>query len=401
MDLTSAAKIVPQEITAHGDARVDNYFWLGARSDPDTIAYLEAENRYPDAGTAPPKPLQETLYKEILGRIKETDLTVPVKRDDYFYYVRTEEGQAYSIYCRKHRSLEAPEEILLDSNALARGQKYFRLGNFSVSPDHRVLAYSSDLEGEESYTISVQDLATGELLPERIANTYYTLEWANDKRTFFYTVLDPARRPYQVFRHELGGAPDALVYQEDDGRFTLGLNKTRSRRFVFIELSSPLTSEVRYLDAAQPQGEFQVMLARRQGIEYDAAHQGDSFYIRINEDSKTFRLMRTPAANPSRANWEEVIAARAAVTIEGVDCFENLLVVYERERGLEKICVRGVTGSYYVEFPQPPYTLCATGNAEYRTKTIRFSYTSLVTPVAVFDFDMATREPEFKQQYEV
>src|SRR5260370_15090 len=203
MDLPSAAKIVPQEITAHGDARVDNYFWLRDRSDPDTIPYLEAENRYTDAVTAPTKPLQETLYKEILGRIKHTDLTLPLNRDDYFYYVRTEEVQAHSIYYRKHRSLEAPEEILLDSNALARGQKYFRLGNFSVSPDHRLLAYSTDLEGDEAYTIFVQDLATGELLPDRIANTYYTLEWANDNRTFFYTVLDPAIRPYHAFRHEL------------------------------------------------------------------------------------------------------------------------------------------------------------------------------------------------------
>jgi protease II len=200
--LPPAAKIVPKEITVHCDTRVDNYFWLRDRSDPDVVAYLEAENRYTEEVMAPTKPLQETLYKEILGRIQETDLSVPVRRDDYFYYTRTEEGRAYAIYGRKHGSLDAAEEILLDANVLAEGQKYFRLGNFAVSPDHRLLAYSTDVEGDESYTIFVKDLVTGELLPDRIANTYYTLEWANDNRTFFYTTLDETRRPYRVFRHE-------------------------------------------------------------------------------------------------------------------------------------------------------------------------------------------------------
>ncbi|HYL78769.1 MAG TPA: S9 family peptidase [Bryobacteraceae bacterium] len=397
-----AAKVVPHEITVHGDTRIDNYFWLRERSDPDVIAYLETENRYTAELMAPAKALQETLYKEILGRIQETDLTVPVKRDDYFYYSRTEEGQAYAIYCRKHQSLDHPEQVLLDANELARDRKYFRLGNFAVSPDHRLLAYSTDLEGDEAYTIFVKDLATGELLPDRIRNTYYTLEWANDNRTFFYTVLDAARRPYQVFRHELGGG-DALAYQEDDARFALGLTKTRSNRFVFIELSSPLTSEVRYLDAERPLGEFQVMLPRQQGVEYDASHHGEHFYIRTNLEAKNFRLMRTPAANPSRENWEEAIPARAAVTIESVDSFEDFLAVYERERGLEKIAIHDRTGalSHYIDFPEPVYTVGATGNAEYKTSTLRFHYTSLVTPVSVFDYNMETRERELKKQYAV
>ncbi len=253
--------------------------------------------------------MQETLYNEILGRIQETDLSVPVKRDDYFYYTRTEEGKAYAIYCRKHGSLDAPEEILLDANALATGEKYFRLGNFAVSPDHRLLAYSADVEGDEAYTIYVKDLAAGELLPDRIPNTYYTLEWANDNHTFFYTTLDLARRPYRVFRHQLGARSDELVYQEDDARFALGLGKTRSRRFLFLHLSSALTSEVRYLDAHDPLGWFRVMLPRTQEVEYDASHHGDFFYIRTNEAAKNFRLMRTPVANPSRDNWEEVLPA--------------------------------------------------------------------------------------------
>jgi len=397
------AKTVPKEVTVHGDTRVDNYAWLRERENPEVTKYLEAENQYTEQVMAPLKPLQETLYKEILGRIQETDLSVPVRRDDYFYYARTEEGKAYSIYCRKHGSLDAPEEILLDANALAAGQKYFRIGNFSVSPDHRLLAYSTDVEGDEAHTIFVKELATGELLPDRITNTYYSLEWANDNRTFFYTVIDPARRPYRVMRHQLGAASDDLVYEEQDARFSLGVGKTRSRRFLVLHLGSALTSEVRYMEADDPLGEFRVMLPRKQEVEYDASHHGDFFYIRTNEGAKNFRLMRTPAANPSRDNWEEVIPARPAVTIEGVDSFEDYLIVYERERGLEKICVRDCNGalSHYIEFPEPVYTVGATGNPEYRTRTLRFVYTSLVTPASVFDYNLETHQRELKKQYEV
>ncbi len=397
------AKIVPKQVTLHGDTRTDNYHWLRDRTNPEVIAYLEAENEYTEQVMAPLKPLRDTLYAEILGRIQETDLSVPVKRDDYFYYTRTEEGKAYAIYCRKRGTLEAPEEILLDANALAAGEKYFRLGNFAVSPDHRLLAYSADVEGDEAYTIFVKDLAAGELLPDRIPNTYYTLEWANDNRTFFYTVLDLARRPYRIFRHQLGARSDELVYQEDDARFALGIGKTRSRRFLVLHLSSALTSEVRYLDAGDPLGWFRVLLPRTQDIEYDVSHHGDFFYIRTNEAAKNFRLMRTPVSNPSRDNWEEIVPARAGVTIEGVDSFEDYLVVYERERGLEKIAIHDSNGafSHYVEFPEPVYSVGASGNAEYRTRTLRFTYTSLVTPASVFDYDMQTRSRELKKQYEV
>jgi oligopeptidase B len=397
------AKVVPKTVTLHGDTRVDNYAWLREKDNPEVTQYLEAENQYTEQVMAPLKPLQETLYKEILGRIQETDLSVPVKRDDYFYYTRTEEGKAYAIYCRKHGSLEAPEEILLDGNALAAGQKYFRIGNFSVSPDHRLLAYSTDTEGDEAHTIFVKDLSTGDLLPDRITNTYYSLEWANDNQTFFYTVLDAARRPYRVLRHQLGAVSDDLVYEEQDARFSLGVGKTRSRRFLILHIASALTSEVRYMEAGQPRGEFRLMLPRQHDVEYDASHHGDFFYIRTNEGAKNFRLMRTPVENPSRANWEEVIPARSNVKIEGVDSFEDHLIVYERERGLEKICVRDGNGafSHYIEFPEPVYTVGATGNAEYRTRTLRFVYTSLVTPASVFDYNLETRQRELRKQYEV
>ncbi len=401
--LPPVAKVVPKKVEHHGETRVDPYFWLRDRTDPDTIAYLEAENRYTEEVMASTKPLQETLYQEILGRIQETDLSVPARRDDYFYYTRTEEGKAYPIYCRKRGSVDATEEIMLDANVLAEGQKYFRLGNFAVSPDSRLLAYSTDLEGDEAYTIFVKDLATGELLPDRIVNTYYSLEWASDNRTFFYTVLDAARRPYQVFRHELGGGKDTLVFQEDDGRFALGLAKTRSRKFLFIDLGSPLTSETRYLEADRPFDEFRVLLPRRQGVEYDATHNGEYFYIRTNDGATNFRLMRTPVATPSADALEEVIAARPGITIEGVDSFANHLVIYEREKGLEKIAIRDAQArlSHYIDFPDPVYSVGSTGNFEYETNLLRFHYTSLVTPVSVFDYNMETRERELKKQYQV
>src|ERR1700676_2739317 len=222
------AKIVPHSMTVHGDTRIDNYFWLRDRKDPDTIAYLEAENAYTKEKMQHTEALQATLYGEMLGRIQQTDLSVPVKRDEYFYYTRTEEGKQYSIHCRKKGSAQtleaAPEEVLLDSNALAEGHKYFRLGAFAVSPDHRLLAYSVDFEGNEMYTVRVMDLDTGELLPDEIPNTAYTLEWANDNATFFYTVLDEALRPYKVFRHTLGVTEDPLVHHETDERFTVAVS---------------------------------------------------------------------------------------------------------------------------------------------------------------------------------
>src|SRR6266853_1261913 len=290
------AKVVPKEITVHGDTRVDPYFWLRDRKDPDTIAYLEAENHYTSARLKHTEGLQEKLYAEMLGRIKQTDLSVPLKRDNYFYYTRTEEGKQYAIQCRKQGTLEAPEEILVDGNVLAEGHKYFRVGNFSVSPNHRLLAYSVDFEGDEAYTIRVKDLVSGELLPDEIANTYYSLEWANDNETFFYTVLDSALRPYKIFRHTLGVAEDPLVHHETDERFTVALSKTRSRAYIFIDIGSPVTSEVRYLGTDQPHAEFQVLLPRVQDVEYDATHHGQSFFVRINDSAKTFRVVEMPVS---------------------------------------------------------------------------------------------------------
>jgi oligopeptidase B len=403
------AKTVPHITITHGDTRTDNYFWLRDRTNPDTIAYLEAENRYTEAVMKHTEELQKKLYEEMLGRIQQTDATVPMKRDDYYYYTRTFEGLAYAFHCRKHGSIDAPEEILLDENVLAKGQKYCRVGNFSVSPDHQLLAYSVDFQGDEMYTIRVKDLRIGELLADEIPNTYYTLEWANDNATFFYTVLDESLRPHKVFRHRLGQKEDVLVFHEPDERFTLELARTRSRAYVVIGIHSSVTSEVRYLSTDHPTGEFQTLLPRVQDVEYDVTHHpdprgaGERFFVRTRDNAKTFRVVEVPLQNPSKENWAEVIPARADVTIERVAAFRNFLVTEERHRGLIQIWIRDLrTGAAHsIDFPEPAYAAELESIAEFETNIVRFKYSSLVTPPSVFDYNMETHERELKKEQAV
>jgi oligopeptidase B len=400
-DLTApVAKIVPQPATVNGDSRVDNYFWLRNREDPDTLKYLEDENRYTEAVMKPAADLQSKLYDEMLGRIQQTDLSVPTPRDDYFYYTRTEEGKQYAIYCRKHESLQAPEEILLDGNAMAEGHKYFRVGNFAASPNHKLLAYSVDFDGDEMYTIRVLDLAAGKLLADEIPDTYYSLEWSSDNQTFFYTVLDAAKRPYKVLRHSLGVTEDTLVYHETDERFTVELTKTSSRDYILININSSLTSEVRYVNSARATDAFQEILPRVQGTEYDVTHHAASWFIRTNDAARTFRVIEAPVTDPSRPHWKEIIGKRDDVTVEGVTAFQDYFVVEERDRGLTKIHIQDFnTGeTHYIDFPEPVYTAALGANAQYDTRLLRFVYTSLVTPDSVFDYDMQTHQRELKKQ---
>jgi len=403
-----AAKIVPKELTVHGDTRIDNYFWLRDRSDPDTIAYLEDENNYTRTRMRHTEKLQANLYAEMLSHIQQTDLTVPVKRGDYFYYARTEEGRQYRIYCRKRSSVNSPEEILLDANILAEGHKYFQIGAFAPSPDHKLLAYSVDYTGDEVFTVSVKNLETGEESPGEIRKASHWLEWAADNATLFYTVLDSARRPYKVLRHRLGDREsgvtgDVEIYHETDQRFELEVSKTSSRQYLLITSASSLTTEIRYLRANQPEGEFRVALPRTQGVEYDLTHHGDSFFIRTNDGAKTFRVVEAPVADCSKANWKEILPARPEATIEGVSALADYLVFEERERGLGKIRIRSFqTGeTHSIDFPEPVYSIGLAGNAEYDTKLLRFTYTSLVTPESVFDYNLETRERELKKQQEV
>ena len=394
------AKIVPKVTTLHGDTRVDNYAWLRDRGDPDTIRYLEDENAYTKERMKHAAELEAKLYEEMLGRIKQTDLSVPVKRDGYFYYTRTEEGKQYGIYCRKQGSLDAAEEILLDGNAMAEGQKYFAIGVFAPSPNHKLLAYSVDLSGDEVHTVRVKDLATGDLLADEISGTSTSLEWADDNATFFYSVLDAAKRPHKVFRHALGESADVEIYHEPDQRFELDVSKTSSRAYLLIGSNSPLTTEVRFLRADDPRGEFRVALPRVQDTEYDLTHRGDSFFIRTNDGGRTFRVVEAPVADPSKPQWKEILPARPNVTVESVTAFANHLVFEERELGLSRLRIHGFASgeTHYADFPEPVYTASPTGNAEFATNVLRFNYTSLITPNSVFDYNMETRDRELKKQ---
>ncbi|HET8550409.1 MAG TPA: S9 family peptidase [Bryobacteraceae bacterium] len=397
------ARVQPQKLEKHGDVRVDPYYWLRDRSNPEVIRYLEAENTYTEAVMAPAKPLQEKLYKEILGRIKETDTSAPARRGPYLYYTRTEQGKQYPIYCRRPRTSDR-EEILVDANELAKGHAYFKVGVFMPSPDHTLLAWSTNVTGDEQYTLVVKDLKTGTMLPDRVEHTYYDVEWANDNKTLFYTVLDQAKRPWRVYRHVLGtDAADPLIYEETDERFHTTLGKTLSQKFLLIQLESSVTSEVRYLPASDPTGQFRVLAPREQDHEYDVTEREGEFWIRTNAGAKNFRLVKAPVGDPSQKNWREVIAHRADVKIEHVEAFASHLVITEREKGLRRLRIRRLPGNteHYIEFPEPAYVVRAVQNYEYTTAILRFSYNSLVTPPSEYDYDMDRRTRELVKREEV
>ena len=399
------ARVVPHESTIHGHTRVDNYRWLQQRGDDEVIAYLEAENAYTDRMMRHTRRLQERLFREMKGRIQETDLSVPVQRDDYYYYSRTIKGKQYPVYCRKRGNLDAPEEIILDVNALAEGHDYFRLGAHEVSPNHKLLAYSTDTDGSETYTLRIKNLETGELLAEEIRNTYYSLAWSNQGLTLFYTTLDDAKRPFKAWRHRIETDPseDVLVHHEEDEAFFVSVSKTRSRDYILLSLNSQITSEVRFVGAYAPLSTFRVVEPRRNGVEYEVEHHGDHFYIVTNDEAVNFKLVRAPVSDPGKANWEVVIRHRPEVKIEGVDAFAEHLAVYERENGLRRLWVIGPEqdDAHYVEFPDAVYTFFPTGNEEFGVNTLRFNYTSMVTPPSVYDYNMDTRERELKKREEV
>ena len=395
----------PRVDELHGDVRVDEYHWLRERSNPEVIAHLDAENRWTDAAMAHTAELQERLYAELVGRIKETDLSVPEWQDGWFYYVRVEQGQQYPIICRRRGGMTAPEEIILDQNALAVGHPYFRVGVSQVSPNHRLLAYSVDTTGAEDYTLFVKDLATGALSAESIANTSYGVEWADDNRTLFYAVLDATRRPDRLMRHVVGTDPagDVLVYQERDESFFLGIGKTKSREYLLLEVGSHTTSEVHVLRADEPTGAFRVVEPRVPGIEYEVTHHGDEFYLVTNDAAENFRLVAAPVDAPSRAHWREVLPHRPAVKLDDVEAFRNHLVVYERENGLKRIEILDLRSGarHHVAFPEPVYTFWRGANRDFDSPTLRFTYTSLVTPSSVIDYEMDEQRWELRKRTEV
>ncbi|MFB2768743.1 S9 family peptidase [Pelatocladus sp. BLCC-F211] len=395
----------PQVLELHGDKRIDNYFWMRDREDPKTLAYLEAENAYTQAKMQHTEAFQTQLYEEMLSRIKETDLSVPYRKDEYYYYSRTEEGKAYPIYCRKKGSLDAAEEILLDQNELAKGHDFFSIGVLQVSPNHQILAYSVDTTGSERYTLFFLDLNTRQLYLESISDTYFSFAWANDNQTVFYTKLDDANRPYHLFRHTLATDTneDILVYHEPDDTYFLAVGKTRSQAYILLSLGSQITSEFHYLDANNPSGKFQLFHPRITGIEYDIDHHSDYFYIVTNEQAINFKLMKTPVNAPSKENWQTIIPHREDVMLSGISLFNNHLVIYERKDGLPVARVQNLTNGkeHNITFPEPTYSFFEGSNPEFDTTTLRIHYTSLITPPSVFDYDLQTNERELKKETEV
>lgn len=390
------ATMQPKMLSLHGDDRVDNYYWLRDPENPETIAYLEAENAYTEAMTEHTSNFRQLLYEEMLARIQETDLSVPSRKDNYYYYSRTEQGKDYPIYCRQQDSLNAPEEVLIDQNKLAEGYEYFDVGTLAVSPNHQILAYSIDTSGSEEYTLFFLNLNTRTLYPDEILKTAPSIAWGNDSQTVFYTLVDDTNRPYQLWRHILGQDPgqDELIYHEKDESYFLGVGKTRSEAYIILSLGSKITSEVYYLDANDPMGEFQIIHPREVGIEYDVEHHSDRFYIVTNDGAINFKLMETPVSHPAKENWKTVIPHREDAMLLGVSAFADHLVVYEQRGGLPAVQVRKLSTGVVTNltFPEPTYAVWEGSNPEFNTSTLRLSYTSFITPSSVFDYDLDTHQ---------
>ncbi|MFU8861563.1 MAG: S9 family peptidase [Cyclonatronaceae bacterium] len=396
----------PVELTLHDHTRIDPYYWLNDRDNPEVIAYIEDENDYLVQMMAHTEDLQEQLFEEMRGRIREDDSSVPVRIDGFYYYTRYEEGGEYPLYARKKGSLDADEEIILNANEMGEGSSYFQVMNTSVSPDHSLLAFAIDTVGRRVSTLFVKNLDTGELLNDVIQNVTGNMAWANDNRTIFYTRQHPTTlRSYQTFRHTLGGDPatSELVYQEDDETFRTYVYRTKSRAYVGIGSFSTVSTEHRVLSADNPGGRFRVVQPRERDHEYYLDHYGDHFYIKTNLDARNFRLMRTPVNSTAKAGWQEVIPHREDVLFEDIEIFKDHLVVEERADGLPR--VRIITWenfeAYNLDFDEPAYYATLSDNPEYDTDLVRFVYTSLTTPMSTYDYNMNTRERELLKRTEV
>ncbi|MDI5949821.1 S9 family peptidase [Flavobacterium yafengii] len=401
------AKIIPKSLEKHNETRIDNYFWLNDRENPEVIDYLNKENTYYDAMTAHTKDFQKELFEEMKGRIKEDDQSVPYLYNGYYYITRFEKGQDYPIYSRKKGSLSANEEILFNCNDLAKGHSYFQLGGLSVSPDNKFASFGIDIVGRRIYTIQIKNLETGEILSDKIENATGNSVWANDNKTIFYTRQDKVTlRSDKVFKHKLAtdAVDDVLVFNEKDDTFNVSVSKEKSRKYIVIGSGSTLTTEYRILNSDTPNGEFVVFQPRVRGLEYSISHFGDSFYILTNKDKATnFKLMKTPENATAKENWKDVIAHRKDVLLEDIEIFRNYLVVEERSNGLNHIRIMPWSGEgeYYLPFGSETYNAYTTTNVNFDTDILRYSYQSLATPSSVIDFNMKTKEKEIKKEQEV
>ncbi len=393
----------PKTLEAHGHERIDNYFWLKERENPEVIAYLEAENSYTEAKMKHTEPLQETLFNEIVGRIKKDDSSVPYFERGYHYYTRYEAGKEYPIYCRKPGSMDAKEEVMLDVNELAEGHSYYKVGGLSISDDNNLLAFGVDSVSRRQYTIHVKNLTTGEIYKDRITNTTGSTAWAADNKTFFYTSKDHTLRAYKISRHTLGETDDTVVYEEDDATFYSYVYLSKSRKYLFIASFSTLSHEYRFLDASDPNGKFKLVQPRTANLEYDVWHYGDNFYILTNDKAKNFRLMRTPISRPGIENWQEIIAHREDVLLSDIDIFKNFLVLSERKGGLRQLRImeQNSKKEHYMAFDEPAYYAATTTNVDFDTEKLRYRYSSLTTPMTTYEYDMRTKEKAVLKQTEV
>jgi len=399
------AEKVHTERTLDGGVLVDDYAWLRQKQDAKVVAYLEAENAYTAAVMVPTKPLQDKLYQEMLSHLKQTDEGVPFLRGEYYYYSRTQEGKQYPILCRRKGALTAPEQIILDVNQIAEGQKFMSLGDTSISDDGKLLAYTTDNVGFRQYALHIKNLETGEVFGET-APRIGSVTWAADNKTLFYTQEDEVeKRQYRLYRHALGkdAAKDPVVYEEKDERFNVDVGRTRSQKFLLLTIGSHTASEVRYLAADQPTGEWQMIAPRADNIEYYADERHGTFYIRVNDTARTFRLVTAPVAPDTKAQWKEILAARPDIALEGVDLFEKFWVVEERVQGLPTMRVVNFAdgSSRNIEFPDPTYNAGPQNNAEFDTKLFRYAYQSLTTPNSVYDYDVMTHVSTLMKRTEI
>ncbi|MFY9611804.1 MAG: S9 family peptidase [Blastocatellia bacterium] len=401
--LPPLAKKMPHTTEIHGYTLKDDYFWLREKMNPDVIKYLEEENAYTEETMKPTKELQETLYKEILGHIKQTDLSVPSRIGDYYYYSRTQEGQQYPYMCRKKGSLDASEEVLLDLNKLAEGKKFLGLGAYSASDDGALLAYSTDTTGYRQFTLHVKDLRTGQTLSENIERAGSAV-WANDNKTLFYTTEDAvSKRSDKFWRHVVGTDKSDPLYEEKDQLFDVGAGRSLDKKIIFLGSYAKTSREFRFVSADNPTGEFKVILPRQKEHEYDVDHYNGQFYITTNKDAKNFRVVTAPLHDSSEKNWKPFIPHNPKVKIDGITTFVNHLVVSEKEGGLNYLRVIDMktNTSHRITTDESDYALFLSGNPEFNTTTVRFNYQSMVTPSTVYDYDMSTRQRKLLKQQEV
>lgn len=392
----------PIQLIHHGVTREDPWYWLRERENPEVISYLEAENAYTRSKI--PKEFEDMLFEEIVSRIRQEDMSVPYLYRGYNYYTRYREGQEYPVYCRRKGSMESDEEIMLDVNIMAGGHSYFHVGDRSVSPDNRWLAYGVDTMGRRKYTLHIKDLITGEVLEDNIPMTTGSACWADDSRTLFYTrKQEQTLRGSQILRHTLDRDEDILVWHEKDETFSTYVYKTRSERYIVIGSSSTLSDEFRFLEANNPTGEFRVFQSREKGLEYSIDHHGDVFYLRTNLDAPNFRLMQTPVTSPSKENWKEIIPHREDVYLNDLELFNDYLVVSERKEGITnlRVLTQRNGGEHYLDFGEEVYVAGICVNPRFDTELLRFNYTSLTTPRSTFDYNMRTREKTLLKEEEI